>query len=243
MSQKQGFLIKKDSGKIIVNAEKTTSILTNQLLTDFLVDNSRYLKGKLLDLGCGEKPYRLIYDDVCESSIGMDVETCKHEQKYVDVFASADQIPCEDASFDAVLCTNVLEHVANAGKAFQEISRVLKMEGYLIVAVPFLYPVHEAPYDYYRYTKYGIEHQLKKNGFIIKHSMPWGGVGMLLCVYLHLFLGKMIKIKCINKFSCLIQKITYCIIKKCCYKNLLEGKGKINQIITLGNLVIAQKCN
>ena len=188
MIQKQGFLIRKDNGKIIVDSKKTTSILTNQLLVDYLIDTSFCLQGKLLDLGCGEKPYKLIYDAICESSIGVDVQTCVHEQKYVDVFASADKLPFENAFFDTILCTNVLEHVANAGKAFQEIGRVLNNKGYLVIAVPFLYPVHEAPYDYYRYTKYGIEHQLKKNGFTIERSMPWGGAGMLLCVYFHLFI-------------------------------------------------------
>lgn len=242
MSKEQGFLIKKDNGKIVVNAKKTTSILTNQLLADYLTDTSDYLRGKLLDLGCGEKPYKLIYDDCCESSVGVDVEYCKHEQKYVDIFASAEELPFEDNFFDTVLCTNVLEHVANAGKAFSEIGRVLKEDGVLIVAVPFLYPVHEAPYDYYRYTKYGLEHQLKKNGFIIECNIPWGGVGMFLCVYFHLVLGKMINVKCINGFSCFLQKVSYCVIKKFFYKKMLSGNGRISQIITLGNFVVARKC-
>lgn len=129
MRQQQGFLIKKENGKIVVDRKKTTSILTNQLIADYLKDTSFYLNGKLLDLGCGEKPYKLIYDEVCKSSVGIDVETCKHEQKYVDIFASADDIPFEDGFFDTVLCTNVLEHVANMEKAFQEIARVLNRGG------------------------------------------------------------------------------------------------------------------
>lgn len=241
MNRRQGFLIQKNNGKIIVDEKKTTSILTNQLLVDYLMDTTFYFHGKLLDLGCGEKPYKLIYDAICEHSVGVDVQTCVHEQKYVDVFANADNLPFEDDCFDTVLCTNVLEHVANAEKAFQEISRVLKKDGYLIMAVPFLYPVHEAPYDYYRYTRFGIEYQLMKNGFIVERSMAWGGVGMLLCVYFHMFLGKMIKNKIINRISCFIQKITYKIYKKCCFKSLIGQKGKINKIITLGNFVVARK--
>lgn len=241
MNQEQGFLIKKKNGKITVNYKKTTSILTNQLLADYLKDISVYLRGKLLDLGCGEKPYKLIYEDVCESSIGVDVETCRHEQKYVDVFASADCLPFENETFDTVLCTNVLEHVANAEKAFQEISRVLKKDGYLVLAVPFLYPVHEAPYDFYRYTKYGIEYQMKKNGFKIERNMPWGGIGMFLCVYFHLFLGKMVKIGWVQIFSCLLQKGTYFVIRKFCYRRLYNGKGKNGSIITLGNFIVACK--
>lgn len=140
-----------------------------------------------MDIGCGEKPYKLIYDNTCESSIGIDVETCKHEQKYVDIFASADDMPFEDSLFDSILCTNVLEHVSNMERAFEEIARVLKKDGYLMLSVPFLYPVHEAPYDYYRYTPYGLEYQLKKNGFQIEKKCSWGG-GSLLIVYF--LLGK-----------------------------------------------------
>lgn len=110
-----------------------------------------------------------------------------------------------------------------------------------MVVIPFLYPVHEAPYDFYRYTKYGIENQLKKNNFVIERSMPWGGIGMLLCVYFHMFFGKMIKNKWINNLSCFLQKITYCILKKCCYRKWIKGVGKTSQIITLGNFVIARK--
>lgn len=242
MAQYQGFLIKKDNGIIVVNSKKTTSIITNQLQLDYLQDTaSEYIKGKLLDLGCGEKPYKLVYDHLCESSIGIDVETCKHEQKYVDVFASADQIPFADETFHTVLCTNVLEHVPDMEKAFSEISRVLKKGGHLIISIPFLYPVHESPYDFYRYTIYGIRHQLGQNGFEIKREMTWGGAGTLICVYLHLFLGKVVKAKWIRHLSCLSQKAAYFFIKKCCYKRMLSGKGKMNKVITLGNFVIAQK--
>lgn len=242
MSYEQGFLIRKKNGRIVVDSKKTTSIITNQLLADYIKDVSIYFKGKLLDLGCGEKPYKIIYDKLCENSIGVDVETCKHDQKDVDVFASADDLPFENASFDTVLCTNVLEHVANAGKAFSEIGRVIKKDGYLILAIPFLYPVHEAPYDYYRYTRHGIEYQLEKNGFAVERSMPWGGVGMLLCVYFHLFLGKMIRIKWVNSFSCFLQRVTYYLIKKCCHKKIFSGEGKTSQIVTLGNFIVARKC-
>lgn len=242
MSQYQGFLVKKGNGNIVVNSKKSTSIITNQLQLDYLKDvASDYMKGKLLDLGCGEKPYKLIYDNLCESSIGIDVETCKHEQKYVDVFASADNIPFADDTFHTVLCTNVLEHVSNMEKAFSEISRILKKGGYLIISIPFLYPVHESPYDFYRYTVYGIRHQLEQNGFEIEREIAWGGVGTLICVYVHLFLGKMIKIKWVQQLSCFLQKVTYSFIKKCCYKRMLSGKGKIDKVITLGNFVVAQK--
>ena len=83
MRYEQGFLIRKKNGKIVVDSKKTTSIITNQLLADYIKDVSIYFKGKLLDLGCGEKPYKIIYDKLCENSIGVDVETCKHDHNRV----------------------------------------------------------------------------------------------------------------------------------------------------------------
>lgn len=241
MSQKQGFLIKKNNGKIVVNPKKTTSILTNQLQVDLLEDFSPFLKGNLLDVGCGEKPYKLIYDKICEKSIGIDVETCKHEQKWVDVFASADDMPFDNGSFDSILCTNVLEHVANMEAVFREMGRVLKKDGYAVISVPFLYPVHESPYDYYRFTRHGLEYQLKKNGFKIVRKISWGGAGLLGVVYINLFFGKVLSNKFIHALSCIAQKGFYVLYKIIFYKRLVEDKGKINKIITLGNFFIVKK--
>ena len=135
----QGFLYKKGR-KIKVNHKKTNSVLLNNLQIDFILRNKQYIKGYLLDAGCGEKPYSLIYKDITKKSVGCDVEYCIHDQKKVDVFASLDNLPFQNNTFDTVLCTNVLEHVAENEKSFFELSRVLKNKGYIILSVPFLYP-------------------------------------------------------------------------------------------------------
>lgn len=241
MKQLQGFLIKKTNGKIVVNIRKTTSVLANQLQVDFLSSFSGYLSGKLLDVGCGEKPYKLIYDECCKESIGVDVETCKHEQSFVDVFASADCLPFGDESFDTILCTNVLEHVANMEAAFSEIGRVLKKGGYAVISVPFLYPVHEAPYDYYRFTNYGLQFQMQKNGFQIEKEICWGGVGLLALVYINLFFGKVLQNRIIHVITGYIQKAIYVLYKKICFNRLIHEKGKISKIITLGHFMIIKK--
>ncbi len=66
----------------------------------------------MLDAGCGEKPYSLIYNDFLSESIGCDVETYVHNQKNIDVFSSIGNLPFEADSFNTILCTNVLERVA-----------------------------------------------------------------------------------------------------------------------------------
>lgn len=239
---KRGFLLKKN-GKIKINHHKTQSILLNNLHVDLLLRSRKYIKGFLLDAGCGEKPYSLIYEDLVEKSIGCDVEYCIHEQTEVDVFATLDKLPFENDTFDTILCTNVLEHVSESVKGFSELARVLKRNGYIIISVPFLYPLHEAPHDYYRYTVYGLKHQLERNSLEIVHFVPLGGIGMLLLVYFHLFLCKFLKMKTAASLGCVLQEITYSIYKKCCLNRIIK-KGvekELSKTISSGYFVIAKK--
>ncbi len=241
-SVNRGFLYKKN-GKIKIDHRKTNSILMNKLHVDLLIRSRQYMKGYLLDAGCGEKPYSLIYDEVVEKSIGCDVEYCIHDQKSVDVFATLDDLPFENETFDTVLCTNVLEHVAENVKGFSELARVLKYDGYAIISVPFLYPLHEAPHDFYRYSIYGIKHQLEKNGMYIVKAIPWGGVGMMFWVFFNLFLCKFLKMGVLNFVGCALQEFVYAIYKRVSLKHLMDkgierGMGKA---ISLGYFVVAKK--
>lgn len=238
---RRGFLYNKN-GKLKVDHKKTNSILLNDLHIDLLLRHSHYMKGLLLDAGCGEKPYSLIYEKLTEKSIGVDVEYCIHDQKAVDVFASLDQLPFSDYMFDTVLCTNVLEHVAENEKAFSELSRVLKNNGYMILSVPFLYPTHEVPHDYYRYSVYGLAYQMKKNGLTIKKIIPLGGVGMMILVYCNLFLCKFLKIKILNSIMCILQEGVYKIYRKVCLNHLINDENQgIMKIISIGYFIVAQK--
>lgn len=238
----RGFLYKKN-GKIKVNHNKSNSVLLNNLQIDFILKNSQYIKGYLLDAGCGEKPYSLIYEDITTKSIGVDVEYCIHDQKEVDVFASLDKLPFQNNAFDTILCTNVLEHIAENEKAFFELSRVLKNKGYMILSVPFLYPTHEVPHDFYRYSVYGLKYQIEKNGLKIIKAIPWGGVGMMILVYGNLFLCKFLKIRIINSLACFLQEGIYMIYRKLFLNHLIdEGiKKKMLKTISAGYFIVAQK--
>jgi SAM-dependent methyltransferase len=74
----------------------------------------------------------------------------------VDVVGTVYDLPFEDESFDIVLCMVVMEHLEDPRKAISEMRRVLKQGGSIIVSVPFLFPIHDAPGDYWRFTKYGL---------------------------------------------------------------------------------------
>jgi SAM-dependent methyltransferase len=119
----------------------------------------RFGRGRLLDVGCGEKPFKRFGRSVDEW-IGLDVP----DNPVADVHGYADQLPFADASFDTVLCTQVLEHVPDPAAVLHEFRRVLRDGGHVIVTAPQYWPLHEEPHDYYRYTPYGLRHLFEHAG-------------------------------------------------------------------------------
>lgn len=124
------------------------------------------LKGNILDFGCGSKPYESLFVNA-SSYVGVDLETSGHDHQSskVDYFYDGKTLPFPTGHFDAVVCFEVLEHVFNIDEVLAEIKRVLKPNGQLLVTIPFAWDEHEAPYDFARYTSYGIKHILEKNQF------------------------------------------------------------------------------
>jgi SAM-dependent methyltransferase len=130
--------------------------------------------GLLLDLGCGTRPYRRLYDPACEKSIGADRPGDYFPQAGVDLHCSAEDIPLETESVDAVLLAEVLHDLAEPQKALREIFRILRPGGTLIVTSPFLVPVCDGPYDHVRYTQTGLDALLQRNGFSTEAVHPVG---------------------------------------------------------------------
>lgn len=132
--------------------------------------NAGELNGKLLDFGCGNKPYKDLFD--VSEYIGIDIENEAHDhsQEPVDVFYDGKRIPFENGHFDNVFSSEVFEHVFNLDEMIEEISRVLRKDGKLLITLPFVWIEHEKPNDFARYTRFGIAHLLQKHGFEIEKS-------------------------------------------------------------------------
>lgn len=126
------------------------------------------MKGKLLDFGCGNKPYKDLFR--VEEYIGLDIanEAHDHSQESIEVLYDGKKIPFEDGHFDAVFSSEVFEHVFNLEPVLAEISRVLKKDGLLLVTLPFVWPEHEKPNDFARYTSFGIKDLLERHKFSIE---------------------------------------------------------------------------
>jgi SAM-dependent methyltransferase len=124
-----------------------------------------HISGKVLDVGCGRKPYQDLFKT--SSYVGMDIEQSGHSHKdeRIDVFYDGKTFPFNKESFDNVITNQVFEHVFNPEQFLREINRVLRPNGYLLLTVPFVWDEHEQPYDFARYSSFGITDILQKHGF------------------------------------------------------------------------------
>lgn len=136
-------------------------------LSNGIKKNSLQLKGKLLDFGCGAKPYKNFFD--VEKYIGVDVldKGHSHETELVDIYYDGKLLPFRSDYFDSVFSSEVFEHIFDLEEAISELKRVLKKNGMALFTVPFVWDEHEIPYDFGRYSTFGIKYLLEKNGFKI----------------------------------------------------------------------------
>lgn len=132
--------------------------------------------GRVLDVGCGNKPYQTWFGDVSEY-VGLDVVP---GPKVDIVITSGERWPVQDSYYDVLLSTQVIEHVDSLEFALEQMRRVIKADGVVILSFPFLFNVHGAPYDYRRFTHYGAAKLLP--GYEILHLESQGGIGSTLVI-------------------------------------------------------------
>ena len=120
-----------------------------------------FAKGRLLDVGCGHRPYAETFFSGATDYIGVDYLS---DRSNPDVVCSALALPFADNSFDTVVSTEVLEHVPDPRLALREMRRVLKPGAHLILSVPMYWPRHDLPYDFFRYPYDGLLSLVKESG-------------------------------------------------------------------------------
>ncbi len=124
------------------------------------------LGGDILDFGCGSKPYESLFVNA-KSYVGVDLQSTGHNHvdSKIDHYYNGSTLPFPNESFDVVVSFEVFEHVFNIKEVLGEIHRVLKPNGKMLLSVPFAWDEHEVPYDFARYTSYGVTHLVNNNGF------------------------------------------------------------------------------
>jgi SAM-dependent methyltransferase len=151
------------------------------------------LNGNLLDVGCGTKPYFALFKNISNYT-GLDLDSDTSRKRAVaDVYYEGTIFPFKDNEFDSILCNQVLEHVFNPDEFLSEIARVLKPGGNLLLTVPFIWDEHEQPFDYARYTSFGLIALLNKQGLeVVKHE-KLGADASTLAQLINAYLYKIIK--------------------------------------------------
>jgi len=133
------------------------------------------LAGVVLDVGCAEaQPRRFLPESARYVGVDYFMTAKNWYGTRPDVFADARALPLSDDSVDHALLLDVLEHIPDPDQCIAELSRVLKVAGTLTIQVPFLYPVHDAPLDFHRWTRHGLEAAAARNGFEIEEAIAIG---------------------------------------------------------------------
>jgi len=124
------------------------------------------ITGRTLDIGCGSKPYKSLYKS--SEYVGLEFDTPENRRiKNADYFYDGNTFPFNEDDFDSIVASEVFEHVFNPDNFLDEIHRILKKDGKLFMTMPFVWDEHEQPFDYARYSSYGIKAILEKHGFEI----------------------------------------------------------------------------
>ncbi|MDR0681038.1 MAG: class I SAM-dependent methyltransferase [Dysgonamonadaceae bacterium] len=132
----------------------------------------------VFDIGCGNKPFEayirtLIKNYDASAYRGCDIIQSSGQK--VDIICDVTNIAEKSSTYDIVICTQVIEHVFEHSKVFEEAYRLLKPGGFFIVSSNLVWEIHEAPYDYYRFTKYGFIKLLENAGFNVQEAKSNGG--------------------------------------------------------------------
>lgn len=135
------------------------------------------------DVGCGTKPFGRFLSGVAGSHIGIDMAGGFYGESAVDVIGIADAIPVRDAVADAVLSSQVIEHLPDPEEALREARRILKPGGLLFISFPLLFPLHAAPYDFFRYTEHGFEAMCRRHGFEVLERHHMGGFWYMVSIF------------------------------------------------------------
>lgn len=167
--------------KLIASRDKNQVGVGSRLMADLVANYydthlPQYARGDLLDLGCGQAPLYAAYRPHVESVTCVDWEKSPHRIDHIDITCDLSKpLPLSSNAFDIVILSDVLEHIPEPKLLTSEIFRIMKPEGTLFINIPFYYCIHEAPHDYYRYTRHALEYLLKEAGFRVLLLESIGG--------------------------------------------------------------------
>ena len=138
-------------------------------LLENIADLAGHVTGKVVDVGCGQKPYEWLF--ISSQYVGLEVDNEENRKnKKADFFYDGTVFPFREEEYDSMVLIQVFEHVFNPDSFLREVNRVLKVGGVLLMSVPFVWDEHEQPHDYARYSSFGLCSLLQSHGFeVVEH--------------------------------------------------------------------------
>lgn len=192
----------------------------------------------VLEIGGGKVEGNHSYNDFFPNRHTFDIDPAR----LPDTIGDAHKLPFESESFDFILCSEVLEHLHSPQIAINEMRRVLSYGGTLILTTRFVYPIHDAPHDYYRYTKYGLEYLFRDWDIVelTAETQSFSALGALLQrvgFQTDLRGGKLTK-AAVYSLAYIFDKCNKLIVKE--YGDILKSKQN-TEIMTTGYYLVARK--
>ncbi|PIR72801.1 MAG: hypothetical protein COV26_02030 [Candidatus Nealsonbacteria bacterium CG10_big_fil_rev_8_21_14_0_10_36_23] len=151
----------------------------------------KYVKGILVDIGCGRQVYKKELLPFVKKYIGVDhpnISRLYKNKEKPDILADATKIPLKEGYCNTALMISVLEHLPYPQRAVKEANRILSKRGYLILITVQNYVLHDTPFDFFRYTRFGLKKILEDAGFKVITIKPLGNFFELMGQYLNVFL-------------------------------------------------------
>lgn len=227
--------------KYKISWKATNSVLASELLLREVLKTIPYVRGKLLDIGCGEKPYKDIFSSRVDSYVGIDLPHTLHHKQDIDVFANAHHLPFKENTFDTVLCLEVLEHVERPVELLKEIFAVLRKDGVLILSAPQTYWLHKDPLDFYRFTQEGLIELVKnQTGFAINYIDSIGGTREFLVDFICKFILIKLNTGILSRILPKILKKLIVTLPQILYLKLFKNKD-VNNLFSTEHILIATK--
>ncbi|MFA5930737.1 MAG: class I SAM-dependent methyltransferase [archaeon] len=197
---------------------------------------SKEINGRILDVGCGEKPYEQLF--TAKEYIGLEYDNTENRAaKKADVYYDGKKFPFKKAEFDSVVCNEVLEHIFEPDNFVLEIHRVLKQNGKLLLTVPFVWDEHEQPVDYARYSSFGLKSLLERNGFKVLEQRKSVNDFSIIFQLINSYLFKKVSKNKFLKYFCIIFVMSIFTILGIISSVILPK----NDDLYLDNIILAKK--
>lgn len=229
-------------GKLVASRNSKEVCVGSRLVADLIAscydrNLRKYAKGKLLDLGCGMVPLFKAYQEYVTDVTCVDWDNTMHKNEYLDLECDITKVlPFKNEVFDTIILSDVLEHIPQPEHLWREMSRVVTMNGKIIVNVPFFYWLHERPYDYYRFTEFALRRYVEDCGLKLVQLETIGGMPEIITD----ILSEQIQfIPLIGRpVAVIIQYTTWLFIKTALGKQISKKTG---QQFPFGYFLVAEK--